>query len=221
MSEHQILFSERGPIKIILADDHNLFIQGLKSMLNQIDGLEVVAEAKDGEELLRKLRLYHADLVISDVHMPEMNGLEAVVHIKAQFPSTKILMLTMQEELSYVKRLFDLGVNGYLLKNASREELESAIKKIAQGGSYFSSDLMASLMGGSKTNKTEENVQLTRREKEILSLICQELSNPAIAEKLFISQETVNSHRKNLLRKLNVKNTAGMVKYAMGKGLIE
>jgi len=221
MSEHQILFSEGGLVKIILADDHNLFIQGLKTMLNQIDGLEVVAEAKDGEELLRKLRLYHADLVISDVHMPGMNGLDAVVHIKAQFPSTKILMLTMQEELSYVKRLFDLGVNGYLLKNASREELESAIKKIAQGGSYFSSDLMASLMGGSKTNKTEENVQLTRREKEILSLICQELSNPAIAEKLFISQETVNSHRKNLLRKLNVKNTAGMVKYAMGKGLIE
>ncbi len=207
-------------IKIILADDHKLFIEGLKTMISQMPDFEVVAEAKDGEELIRKLRLYYVDLVISDIHMPKLNGIDAVKQIRMLFPNIKILMISMQEELSYVKALFDLGVNGYLLKNANREELETAMHKIVDGGNYFSSDLMSSLMSAKKsTGNGDEEIALTRREKEILTLISQEYSNAAIAEMLFISLETVNSHRKNLLRKLNAKNTAGLVKYALSVGL--
>jgi DNA-binding NarL/FixJ family response regulator len=207
-------------IKVILADDHNLFIEGLKTMLLQMKGIEVVTEAKDGEELIRKLRLYHTDLVICDIQMPKLSGIEAVRIIRKEFPEIKVLMLSMQAEMSYVKTLFELGVHGYLLKNADRQEFESAIRKIVQGSTYFSSDLMSVMMSNPfDPSKQEQEVPLTRREKEILSLIVQEFNNAAIAEKLFISLETVNSHRKNLLRKLNVKNTAGLVKYALSVGL--
>ena len=206
--------------KIILADDHNLFIEGLKIMLSQMPGLEVVTEAKDGDELLLKLQLYHAHLVICDIQMPKVSGIEAVRQIRKEYPEIKILMLSMQAEMSYIKTLFEIGVHGYLLKNASREEFETAIRKILQGGNYFSSDLLSIMMSypQGKSN-LESEIVLTKREKEILSLIVQEHSNVIIAEKLFISLETVNSHRKNLLRKLNVKNTAGLVKYALVAGL--
>jgi DNA-binding NarL/FixJ family response regulator len=202
-------------LRIILADDHSLFIDGLKTMLGQLPDIEVVAEAADGEELLRKLRLYYADLILLDIQMPKMNGLEAVRLIKMSFPDLKVIILTMHEEISYVKNLYEMGVNGYLLKNTNRDELEAAIRKVAQGGSYFSSDLITSMMSLTKDVDNGQEVALTRREKEILSLITQELNNSAIADRLHISLETVNSHRKNLLRKLNVKNTAGLVKYAI------
>jgi DNA-binding NarL/FixJ family response regulator len=151
--------------------------------------------------------------------MPKMNGLEAVRQIKISFPELKIIMLTMHEEISYIKNLYEMGVNGYLLKNTTREELEVAIRKVAQGARYFSSDLITSMMSAGPENPITEAASLTRREKEIIALIAEELNNSAIAERLHISLETVNSHRKNLLRKLNVKNTAGLVKYAITQKL--
>jgi two-component system, NarL family, nitrate/nitrite response regulator NarL len=203
-------------IKLIIADDHSLFIDGLKTMLSQLPEIDVILDASDGEELLRKLRLYYADLIILDIQMPRMNGIEAVKLIKMGFPDLKIIILSMHDELSYVRTLYELGVNGYLLKNTSREELFSAIRKIAAGGSYFSSELITSMISSPRGPEGGSLIsQLTRREKEILMLIAQELKNQEIAEKLHISLETVHSHRKNLMRKLQVKNTAGLVRHAL------
>jgi len=202
-------------IRIAIADDHSLFVEGLKIMLASLPDVEIVSEASNGEELLRKLRLYYTDLVLLDIQMPVMTGIEAVRQIKILFPDIKILILTMHEEMSYIKTLHDLGVNGYLLKNSNRSDLLAAIRKVAEGGSYFSSELISSIIHRNQELANDDVVSITRREREILALITQEYNNGAIAEMLHISIETVNSHRKNLLRKLNVKNTAGLVKYAI------
>jgi two-component system, NarL family, nitrate/nitrite response regulator NarL len=206
-------------LRIMLVDDHNLFIDGLKTLLSLSTDLEVIVEANNGEEMLRKLRLYYIDLILLDIQMPLMNGIDAVKQIKEHYPNISVIMLSMHDELSYVKSLYDMGVEGYLLKNTNQEELLTAIRKVADGGRYFSPDLISSIMQA-KSDPEQVTMILTRREREIIALIAQEYNNGAIADKLNISQETVNSHRKNLLRKLNVKNTAGLVKYALQIQLI-
>lgn len=213
-------------IKIMVADDHRVFREGIVSILEHNDEIEVVAQARDGKEVLEKLSETAPDLILMDISMGSAGGIETTRMVKEQYPNVKILVLSMHSESSYIVKMLEAGASGYLLKDAGSRELINAIKAVAEGHSYFSSQVSATLVGqllekGKKTAERKEGIPLTRREVEILKLIAGEYSNPEIAEKLFISIRTVDTHRRNLLEKLGVKNTAGLVKYAIKHGLAE
>lgn len=201
-------------IRIALADDHELFRDGLKLLLPQTSEMTVIWTAKNGTEVLFRLQEECPDILLLDIQMPEINGIDVLKQTTIKYPHLKTIMLSMFVDKAYVEKVFQLGAAGYLLKNAGNIELVHAIQLVASGQKYFAHEITQTLMNAA----TE--VKLTKREEEILILITQELSNAAIAEKLFLSVETVNSHRKNLLRKLDVKNTAGLVKYALTNRLI-
>jgi len=211
--------------KIIIADDHQMFIDGLKSLLNTNNQLEIVGEANNGKQLLELLANTPSDIVLMDVNMPEMDGVEATKQLAQHYPHIKVLMLTMFNTRDYIEKLLKAGAHGYILKNTGKEELFEAIEKVMAGESYFSKEVTERIMEGLQRKKTIEKdpmmVELTDREKEVLKLIVQEMTSNEIAEKLFISFHTVETHRKNLISKLGVKNIAGLVKYAFQQGLID
>jgi DNA-binding NarL/FixJ family response regulator len=175
--------------------------------------------------LLEVLESKSCDIILMDINMPEMDGVEATKQVKAKYPSIKILMLTMFSNREYIEKLLRAGADGYLLKNTGKEELQEAIDNIINGESYFSKEVTERIMEGLQKKKIAEKntyiVELTEREIEVLKLIVQEFTTAEIAEKLFISPHTVETHRKNLISKLNVRNIAGLVKYAMQNGLVD
>ena len=214
--------------KIIIADDHQLVIDGIKSMLADQDDIEIIATACDGAALVQAIKKEQPDLVLLDINMPKMDGVKATKKINQQFDAIKILILSTYDDVRLVKEILKLGASGYLLKTAPREELIKAIQSLMQGGNYFSQEIsdkiFKSLM---KTDSSPEipldqlpPVSLTPREREVIRLIAMEYTGKEIAKELFISQNTVETHRKNLLRKLKVRNTVGLVKYAMKHDLI-
>jgi DNA-binding NarL/FixJ family response regulator len=207
-------------IRILLVDDHRIFLEGLKEIINQESGMEVVATAEHGAEALVKLSAYHVDVVILDIQMPQMNGFDTVEHLLERYPNVRILMLSMHAERNFVQRVYNLGVHGYLLKHTSRQVLLEAIQAVHSGERYFEADAAHSFLEQRKGYNTPEKPSLSKREIEILVLIANEYSNPDIAHKLHLSVETVNTHRKNLLQKIGVRNTAGLVKYAVYNRLI-
>lgn len=211
-------------IKVLLADDHQMFLDGLKMILQADENIEIVGTASNGEEALAFLKNHEVDVLVLDINMPGMDGVETIRHIKQQNIGTKVLILSMFSTDVLIKRLLRIGAEGYVLKDNGHKHLRDAILKIAAGEKYYSQEVMEAVMDG--LNPAEKktgfgNVKLTPREMEILQLIAQEHTTPEIAEKLFISQGTVITHRKNLIRKLEVRNTAGLIKYAMQLGLIE
>ena len=212
------------PYRIIIADDHALFRQGLKRILEDIPGTEVIGEAKDGLELLKVLQGSGAQMVVLDISMPNLRGLEAIHEIKAKDPRLKVLMLTMHKDKAYFYQAISEGADGYLLKEDADAELYSAIEKIRQDKIYISpflSDAFAEELAdrGLKDFKTRgEGDALTAREREILKLIAEGRSNKEIGDLLFISARTVERHRANIMDKLKLKNTAELVKYAIQKG---
>lgn len=212
-----------GKITIVLADDHKMVRDGLKSFLSKIDDFEVVAEVQDGEQLLSIYEKSMPDIALVDISMPRINGLEALRHLHDQNPMVKVIILSMHEEADYIMKAIQNGAKGYLLKNTDEKELEMAIRTVAEGGKYFNSTV-SSIMIDNMTNKepvkmiAETNV--SNREKEILKLVSQGQSNKMIADVLHISIRTVETHRLNLLRKLEVNNAAEMVKKAVEIGLI-
>ena len=215
-------------IKIIIADDHKIIRVGLRGMLERESDIEITGEAENGEEVMSVLAQNPSHVVLMDIDLGETSGIEATKKIKEAYPAIHVLGLTMHEEPSYIVKMLEAGASGYLLKNAGREELLSAIHTVAKGDSYFSQKVSATLLQ-TITNrkntvesapKTPLQTPLTEREVEVLRLIAQEYSNGEIAEKLFISIRTVDTHRRNLLEKLQVKNTVGLVKYAIEKGII-
>lgn len=212
-------------IKIIIADDHQLFIDGIKSLVKSMKKMEIIAEVSNGKQLLEVLESKSCDIILMDINMPEMDGVEATKQVKAKYPSIKILMLTMFSNREYIEKLLRAGADGYLLKNTGKEELQEAIDNIINGESYFSKEVTERIMEGLQKKKIAEKntyiVELTEREIEVLKLIVQEFTTAEIAEKLFISPHTVETHRKNLISKLNVRNIAGLVKYAMQNGLVD
>lgn len=212
-------------IKIIIADDHQLFIDGIKSIIKSIKNLEISAEVKNGKQLLDCLSKHLCDVILMDINMPDMDGIEATKEVKKLYPNIKIIMLTMYSSRDYIEKLLRVGADGYILKNTGKEELQKAIETVHQGESYFSAEVTERIMEGlQKKKSTERNsftVELTEREIDVLKLIVQELTTSEIAEKLFISTHTVETHRKNLISKLNVRNIAGLVKYAMQNGLVD
>ncbi|MCU0443195.1 MAG: response regulator transcription factor [Bacteroidia bacterium] len=202
-------------IKIAIADDYQLFRDGLKLLLPHEEKIQVIWTAQNGKQVLVELEKQQPDILLLDIQMPELNGIEVLQELAKKYTHVKVIILSMYIEKIYVEKVFQLGASGYLLKNAGNEELMHAIKMVYEGHKYFAPEITQALM-----RKTDE-VRLTKREHEVLILIAKEMSNPDIAEKLFLSVETVNSHRKNLMRKLDVKNTAGLVKYALQNKLID
>lgn len=216
-----------GPLKILLADDHVMFRQGVKRIIEGMDGVTVVGEANDGLELLRLLREINPDLVVMDISMPNLRGLEATREIKAIDSEVKVLILTMHKDREYLYHALTAGAEGYLLKEDADEELISAIETLRQGGTFISpllSGQMADIFvdkfrpGGELRTAPEE--PLTVREREIIKLIAEGKSSKEIGELLFISSRTVQHHRANIMRKLKVKKTADLVKYAIQKGYV-
>jgi two-component system nitrate/nitrite response regulator NarL len=209
-------------IKIAIADDHQMFIDGIKSLLKGNKNMLVSLEATNGEQLLSLLKEQPTEVILMDVNMPVMDGIEATKQVKQKYPDTHVIMLTMFSSKDYIEKLLRAGANGYVLKNTGKEELTTAIEKVMQGESYFSKEVTERIMEGLQGKKAENNphmVELTEREKDVLRLIVQELTSHEIADKLFISFHTVETHRKNLISKLQVKNIAGLVKYAVQNGL--
>jgi DNA-binding NarL/FixJ family response regulator len=210
-------------IKLLIVDDHTMFLQGIISLLEQEPNINIVDKAVNGIEALEIIKKSAIDLIILDISMPAMDGIELSKILKKQHPQIKILIVSTHSNAMIVSRLIRIGVNGYLLKNAEKEELLKAINTIASGENYFAEELEEKhFTNNSRIEKQSSHItELSSREKEILVLIAQEYNTAEIAEKTFISLNTVNTHRRNLLSKLNAKNTAGLVKYAVENGLVD
>lgn len=214
------------PYTIVLADDHTMFRRGLKRIIEENPDLEVIGEAGDGFELLRLLQKKPPQLVILDISMPNLRGIEATKELKGQYPGIKVLILTMHKDKEYLYHALSAGAEGYLLKEDADPELVNAIHAIRRGKTYLSplisvqlQDLLVREARGSGTAPYLE--PLTTREKQILKLIAEGRSSKEIAELLFISSRTVQHHRANLMRKLHLKKTADLVKYALSKGYVQ
>lgn len=215
-------------IKILIVDDHPMIRHGIKSLLSDTERLKVTGEAGDGAEAIEKVNSEHFDLVIMDIKMPEMSGIDATEQIIKAHPDIKILAISMYDEQRYIVKMLQAGALGYILKNTGKQELLNAINTVMRGESYFSQEVSSIMMsqfmnrkGGFLADNLKEEVILTRRETEIIRLIAEELTNTEIAERLGISPRTVDTHRRNLLQKLDVKNTAGLVKYAIQHNILE
>jgi two-component system nitrate/nitrite response regulator NarL len=211
-------------IKLFFVDDHQMLIDGMKALLKNEKQFELAGESNSSVKALELIRQKQPDILVTDINMPEMNGIELTRKIKELFPAIKVLALSMYGEKSMISEMLDAGVSGYILKNTGREELVNALTKISEGGLFFSDEVSAEMMKamserGQKKEEKEE-VNFTIREKEVLQLIAKEYSNAQIADALFISERTVETHRKNLFRKANTKTAIGLIKYAMENKLI-
>jgi DNA-binding NarL/FixJ family response regulator len=214
-----------GPFRILLADDHVMFRRGVRRIIQSISDVEVVGEASDGFELLDLLKKNSPHLVILDISMPNLRGLEATREIKIIAPEVKVLILTMHKDKEYLYHAFSAGAEGYLLKEDADSELISAIDTMRKGGTYISPLLSTQLadLFMQKSRPLSEQFSspgelLTTREREIIKLIAEGKSSREVAELLFISSRTVQHHRANIMKKLNIKKTADLVKYAIQKG---
>jgi len=209
-------------IRIALADDHQLFRNGLKILLGSFSEFEVVAEASNGNELLRALETSPSDIVLMDISMPEMDGVEATGILSRQAPDTRVIALSMYGEEEYYYRMVDAGAKGFILKDSDITDVHDAIIAVHKGGNYFSQELLYHVINRIKNREQEvKSSSLSKREKEILLKICEGLSNHEIADALFISKRTVDKHRANLLAKTGSKNTASLILYAIKNRLIE
>lgn len=210
-------------IKVLLVDDHKIIRDGIKALINDSDHISICGECNNGLEVQEFIKHTEADIILMDVSMPEKNGIEATEEIIKDFPDMKILALTMHNQESYISKILKAGASGYVLKSTGEDELIKAIETIHSGETYFSSEvseiMMAKFMKKPASGYQYQTIvsveDLTTREREIIGLIADELTNNEIAEKLFISPRTVDTHRRNLLQKLGVKNTAGLVKFAI------
>ena len=209
-------------IRIIIADDHCLFKTGIKAILEEDDSFEVVGEAENGNELLSIISYVPADVILADIMMPEMTGLDAIPKIKEINPSLKIIMLTMHEDGEYIIQSMKKGAHGYLLKTTDEYEFRRAIKTVANDKVYFSNKVSKLMIQNlSAEYKKTSLKKLTNREIEVLKLISQGMTNKSIASNLFISVRTVETHRQNMVKKMAVKNTTELVKKAIEAGVIK
>lgn len=205
-------------MKILLVDDHTILLDGVKSLLSQEDDLTVVGQAASAEEALEFLKKNEVDLIITDYSMPGMDGLSLLNTVKRVAPNTKIILLSMHDEVHLVKEILKAGVNGYVLKNDTHKELLNAIHDVRRGKVYLSSDVNKMLI--TNLNNPDEGKLLTDREREILKLIAKEYTNKDIAEELFISERTVETHRKNIFKKTGTNSLVGLIKFAYANNLI-
>lgn len=205
-------------IKILLVDDHEILLDGIKSILAKEVSLTVIGEVNTAYKALDFIKANPVDLMVTDFNLPEMNGLSLIRMVKKIQPDLKILMLSMHDEIHLVREIIKEEINGYVLKSESHAELLKAIESINQGGTYFSSGINAVLESSQRLQ--EETQLLSEREKEILKLLVQEIPNKSIGEKLYISERTVETHRKNIFKKTKNNTLAGLVLFAYKNGLI-
>lgn len=211
--------------KMMIVEDHQLLREGLKTMISTFENIEVVDEAKDGLEAIRKVRKVQPDIILLDLSMPKMDGISVMKEVKSQFPEIKILALTIHEVDHYVLEAFDAGADGYCIKNACRKELEIAVKSVIEGKRYVSPGITSNILQGyiegqKKLKERSTWDTVTQREREILKLIAEGYLNKEIAEFLNISVKTVEKHRANIMKKLNLHNVASLTAYAIERGLI-
>lgn len=210
-------------VKLFLVDDHLIFREGLRNLI-EFEGIgKVIGEASNGKDFLDSLETSVPDLVLMDISMPVMNGIEATKLAIEKFPELKIMALSMNGDEEYYYKMIEAGVKGFLLKDSGIKEIERAIYTVINGDSYFSNELLRRIISNlKKTDKSaDEKDQLSKREVEVLIEICNGLTNDEIAEKLFISSQTVKGHRSSLLAKTSCKNSASLVMYAIKNKLIE
>lgn len=217
-------------IKVLLVDDHKIVRDGIAALLENEKNIKLVGECTDGSEVLGFLADNKVDVILMDIMMKNLNGIETSKLVLEKYPDIKILTLSMNQDYDYIQEMLKLGAAGYILKNTGAEELLNAIKIVAEGKPYFSPEVTDVVMN-KYMNKSEERTptgknpglvaELTNREIEVLQLIAQEYTNVEIAEKLFISRRTVDTHRRNLLQKLGAKNSIGLIRFAYNNGLIK
>ncbi len=214
---------------VVLVDDHLLFAEGMKSVLNSVEEVDSISVASNGKELFVLLYQIKPDLLLLDLNLEDESGLELVARVKKEFGSTKIMILTSYDDPKYVKKAFKNGVDGYMLKNSKKDDLVAGIREVVAGEVYFGKgvslpNVHSNLTKGKSPFEADDRFvqknNLTKREVEILSLIGEALSNKQIADQLFISDQTVSVHKKNLMRKLSVNSTASLVKIAFQSRLV-
>lgn len=204
--------------QIIIADDHKLVRDGLVSLLRLIDGYTIAGQASNGRELLEIMEYTPCDIVLLDVDMPVMDGLEATVHIKQLHPAIKVLVLSMHDDIALIQSVMEKGADGYMLKNSGIEELQNGLEAVMSGNRFFSPDVTQRLHNEHPQTRnpfSKELEMLSEREIEVLRLIAAGRSNKEIGDKLFISHRTVDSHRTHLMKKLDIHNVAGLIRFAL------
>lgn len=208
--------------RIVLVDDHQMLIDGLSAILSHYPEIEILKSYTNGNLLVEEINTVQPDIVLTDISMPMIDGYEMTKQIKKLRPATQVIAVSMSGNIADINKMLDVGISGYVLKNAGNQELIEAIRKVAQGKMYFSDDVTEEMVKNkhTKPEKKEDQPTLTDRELEILQLIVQELSNAEIADKLYISERTVETHRKNMIRKFNTKTIVGLIKYALDNKLI-
>lgn len=210
-------------ISIMITDDHSMIREGLKSLLELDDDIKVIAEAVDGRDCLDKLDVYKPDVLLLDINMPNMNGLEVLKELKARKSKVKVLVLTVHNETEYLMKAVDIGINGYVLKDSESAELKKAIRAIMDGETYIQPSLIPALNAKRlERNEDEEKIDsLTRREMEVLKLLAIGMYNKEVAEKLEISERTVKNHVSNIFKKLEVTDRTQAAVFAIRNNLIK
>lgn len=213
------------PINLAIADDHKIFRNGLKATLEDYPDFNLLIEASNGKELIGLLADHEPDVILMDIKMPEMDGMQTTAHINQHFKNIKILALSMHNEDKYIVDMMKAGASGYLLKNAEPEEIIEAIQTVHNKGFYFNERLSVTLIKqlvgpGHADNAGQQSVELNEREIEVLKLVCQECSNQEIADKIFLSVRTVEGYRARLFEKTRSKNLVGLVIFAIKRGII-
>ena len=210
-------------IRVLLADNHTLVRAGLRALLQNIEGIQVVAEAGDGREALHLIAVHQPDLVLMDIAMPEMNGLEATAHVVKEFPQVRVMILSMHANEEYVLQALRSGAMGYVLKDAGISELELAVRAIVRGETYLSPAVSKHVVADYVRRVSSEPSsleQLTSRQREILQLIAEGRTTKEIADLLYVSVKTVETHRLQLMKRLDIHDVAGLVRYAIRMGLV-
>ena len=212
-------------VRIVIAEDHTILREGLRSLLSSNPNFEIVGEAKDGREAIRCVEKLKPDLILTDLSMPRMNGMEAIKEIKRESPATKVLVLTVHKAEEYILATFRAGADGYILKDSTHSELVMAVRKVLGGKHYISPEISEKViegyLEGKKTLKSRTSWEtLTQREREILKLIAEGYKNKEIADDLCISVKTVEKHRANLMEKLDLHNIQALTTFAIERGLV-
>lgn len=206
-------------ISIIIADDHVIFRKGLRTVLNEIPFVKVIAEASDGNELLKLMKKEATDIILMDIRMPGMDGVEATKKVLKKYPDTSVICLTMHEEIGYFNKMIEAGAQGFLLKKTNKDQLENAVKTVYYGGNYYDEEFVIKPKYLSPNTKTK--IKLSEREKEVLEYICKGYSNAEIAKKLNLSQRTIDGHKSRLFDKTGAKNAPNLVMFAVKNGLVK
>lgn len=212
-------------IKIIIAEDHELYRDGLKTMLSSHNDFEIIAEAVNGSELIKLFELHKPDIVLMDINMPILNGIEATNFITAHFKDTKVIAITMNDEKSSIMDMMDAGANGYVLKSEDKEEIIKAINTVINGDDYYSKNVENSILNLIHSNKSTDNFKKTvyfnEKEIQLINYLCEEFNSDEIAKLMFLSKKTIDGLRLKIKNELGVRNSIGIVKFAIKEGIIK